>query len=47
MNSIPNPGQWIELTVLTLANLAATAVKFLLFRLWVFRRRRDATGERP
>jgi putative flippase GtrA len=39
MNSIPNPGQWIELTVLTLANLAATAVKFLLFRLWVFRRR--------
>ncbi|WP_415856093.1 glycosyltransferase [Sinomonas sp. G460-2] len=39
MNSIPNPGQWIELTVLTIANLAATAVKFLLFRLWVFRRR--------
>jgi putative flippase GtrA len=39
MNSIPNPGQWIELTVLTLANLAATAVKFLLVRLWVFRRR--------
>ncbi|MGN6405110.1 glycosyltransferase [Sinomonas sp.] len=39
MNSVPNPGQWIELTILTLANLAATAVKFLLFRLWVFRRR--------
>ncbi|MEA5456363.1 bifunctional glycosyltransferase family 2/GtrA family protein [Sinomonas sp. JGH33] len=39
MTSIPTPGQWIELTVLTLANLAATAVKFLLFRLWVFRRR--------
>ncbi|NUP74750.1 MAG: bifunctional glycosyltransferase family 2/GtrA family protein [Sinomonas sp.] len=39
MHSLTSPGQWIELTVLTLANLAATAVKFLLFRLWVFRRR--------
>jgi glycosyltransferase involved in cell wall biosynthesis/putative flippase GtrA len=39
MNSLPHPNQWLELTVLTVANLAATALKFLLFRLWVFRRR--------
>ncbi|WP_138443949.1 bifunctional glycosyltransferase family 2/GtrA family protein [Sinomonas susongensis] len=39
MNSLQHPSQWLELAVLTLANLAATALKFLLFRLWVFRRR--------
>lgn len=33
------PDRWLELVTVTAANLAATAVKFLLFRLWVFRRR--------
>ena len=33
------PVRWLELATVTAANLAATAVKFLLFRLWVFRRR--------
>ncbi|MBD1542203.1 bifunctional glycosyltransferase family 2/GtrA family protein [Arthrobacter sp. IA7] len=33
------PDRWLELATVTAANLAATAVKFLLFRLWVFRRR--------
>lgn len=31
------PGRPVELTVLVVANLAATAVRFLLYRLWVFR----------
>lgn len=30
------PGRPVELTVLVAANLAATAVRFLLYRLWVF-----------
>jgi putative flippase GtrA len=33
------PDRWLELATVTVANLAATALKFLLFRLWVFRRR--------
>ncbi|MFE5836335.1 glycosyltransferase [Arthrobacter sp. NPDC056493] len=33
------PDRWVELATVTAANLAATALKFLLFRLWVFRRR--------
>ncbi|RAM39338.1 glycosyltransferase [Arthrobacter globiformis] len=33
------PDRWVELATVTAANLAATAAKFLLFRLWVFRRR--------
>ncbi|MFF2314694.1 glycosyltransferase [Arthrobacter sp. NPDC058097] len=33
------PDRWLELATVTGSNLAATAVKFLLFRLWVFRRR--------
>ena len=33
------PDRWLELATVTAANLAATAVKFLLFRLWVFRHR--------
>jgi putative flippase GtrA len=32
------PDRWLELATVTAANLAATALKFLLFRLWVFRR---------
>ncbi len=30
------PGRPVELTVLVVANLGATAVRFLLYRLWVF-----------
>jgi hypothetical protein len=33
------PDRWVELATVTAANLAATAAKFLLFRLWVFRQR--------
>jgi putative flippase GtrA len=33
------PDRWLELVMITAANLAATAVKFLLFRLVVFRHR--------
>lgn len=31
------PGRMVELAVLVAANLVATAVRFVLFRLWVFR----------
>lgn len=31
------PERWVELVTVTAANLVATAVRFLLFRLWVFR----------
>ena len=33
------PAAWLELTVLVLANLAATALRFVLLRHWVFARR--------
>jgi putative flippase GtrA len=36
------PDRWVELVTVTAANLVATAVRFLLFRLWVFRRTPDA-----
>jgi putative flippase GtrA len=36
------PDRWVELVTVTAANLTATAVKFLLFRLWVFGHRRPA-----
>jgi putative flippase GtrA len=32
------PDRWLEIVTVTAANLAATAIKFLLFRLVVFRR---------
>ena len=35
----PTPARWLELGVLVLANLAATVVRFVLLRVWVFRRR--------
>jgi glycosyltransferase involved in cell wall biosynthesis len=38
------PDRWAEIVTVTAANLAATAVKFLLFRLWVFRHRRPASA---
>jgi putative flippase GtrA len=31
------PDRWVEVLTVVAANLAATAVRFLLFRLWVFR----------
>ncbi|MBE7187686.1 GtrA family protein, partial [Jatrophihabitans endophyticus] len=34
----PSPGRALELGVLVVANLAATAVRFVLFRHWVFSR---------
>ena len=37
---VTRAGQQPELTVLTVANLAATVVRFLLLRSWVFRNRR-------
>ncbi|MDQ0680765.1 glycosyltransferase involved in cell wall biosynthesis [Arthrobacter pascens] len=37
VHSTTTPGRWAELATVTAANLAATALKFLLFRLWVFR----------
>ncbi|GAA0289509.1 bifunctional glycosyltransferase family 2/GtrA family protein [Kineococcus aurantiacus] len=36
----PDAGRGLELAVLTVANLAATVVRFLLLRSWVFRNRR-------
>ncbi|WP_436524191.1 glycosyltransferase [Actinoplanes sp. HUAS TT8] len=35
------PSRFVELTVLVLANLIATAVRFLMMRVWVFRGSRD------
>jgi len=37
-----HPAQLVELVVLVLANLLATAVRFLMLRVWVFRSRRTA-----
>jgi putative flippase GtrA len=38
----PHAGRSIEVATLVLANLAATVLRFLLFRSWVFRRPSDA-----
>ncbi|WP_427133959.1 glycosyltransferase [Pseudarthrobacter sp. S9] len=40
------PDRWLEIVTVTAANLAATAVKFLLFRLVIFRQS-SATGAPP
>jgi putative flippase GtrA len=40
--SSPSPGRTVEVTVLIAANLAATAVRFVLYRSWVFGRVRPA-----
>ncbi|GAA3559789.1 bifunctional glycosyltransferase family 2/GtrA family protein [Amycolatopsis ultiminotia] len=47
LNHTTHPGVVLETTVLVLANLAATVLRFLLLRGWVFnpRRRRTATEE--
>ncbi|MER5734992.1 bifunctional glycosyltransferase family 2/GtrA family protein [Streptomyces sp. NPDC002262] len=39
-----DPAHSTELAVLVVANLAATVLRFLLFRLWVFPERRHPTG---
>ena len=39
-----HPARVVELTVLVAANLVATALRFVLFREWVFRRRAGATA---
>ncbi|GAA4670220.1 bifunctional glycosyltransferase family 2/GtrA family protein [Frondihabitans cladoniiphilus] len=36
--TVAHPGPHVELVVLTVANLVATVVRFVLLRLWVFRR---------
>ena len=40
LHSGGEPGRFAELAVLVLANLAATVLRFLLFRNWVFRKNR-------
>ncbi|NIH86663.1 bifunctional glycosyltransferase family 2/GtrA family protein [Amycolatopsis granulosa] len=40
LHSAGEPGRFAELAVLVLANLAATVLRFLLFRNWVFRKNR-------
>ncbi|MFY9917006.1 MAG: bifunctional glycosyltransferase family 2/GtrA family protein [Mycobacterium sp.] len=37
----PEPGRWVEATVLVVANLLATTVRFVLLRGWVFHPRRN------
>jgi hypothetical protein len=34
----PDPGRWVEVAALAVANAAATLVRFLMLRRWVFRR---------
>jgi putative flippase GtrA len=41
------PTKPVELAVLVVANLLATAARFLLLRVWVFRSRRDAPAPHP
>ncbi|MET8845752.1 bifunctional glycosyltransferase family 2/GtrA family protein [Amycolatopsis sp. NPDC004625] len=43
LNGSTTPGLVLEITVLVLANLAATVLRFLLLRGWVFNPRRQAT----
>lgn len=44
VHSMTTPDRWVEMVTVTAANLAATALKFLLFRLWVFRRTPHSTS---
>jgi putative flippase GtrA len=46
LNGSTTPGLVLELTVLVLANLAATVLRFLLLRGWVFNPRRQATSQK-
>lgn len=40
---LPDPSHTAEIVTLTVANVMATLVKFLLFRGWVFRGSRTST----
>ncbi|WP_410612173.1 glycosyltransferase [Amycolatopsis sp. lyj-109] len=46
LNGSTTPGLVLEITVLVLANLAATVLRFLLLRGWVFNPRRQATPQK-
>jgi putative flippase GtrA len=43
--TVPDPQGWVEVGVLVGANVAATLVRFLLFRSWVFPRRTTTTAD--
>jgi putative flippase GtrA len=45
--AVPRPARAAEVTVLIGANLAATAIRFAIYRHWVFRRRRATPDARP
>jgi putative flippase GtrA len=45
--AVPRPARAAEVTVLIAANLAATALRFLIYRHWVFRKRRAVLDARP
>lgn len=42
VHSTTTPDRWAEVLTVVAANLAATAIRFLLFRLWVFRERNSS-----
>src|SRR5215471_12111449 len=44
---VPQPARATEVAVLVGANLAATVIRFLIYRHWVFRERRPAPGTQP
>jgi putative flippase GtrA len=44
--AVPRPARAAEVTVLIGANLAATAIRFAIYRHWVFRRRRATPDAR-
>jgi putative flippase GtrA len=46
LNGSTTPGLVLEITVLVLANLAATVLRFLLLRGWVFNPRRQAATQK-
>ena len=45
--AVPQPARATEVTVLIAANLAATVLRFLIYRNWVFRRRQTAPDAPP
>jgi putative flippase GtrA len=45
--AVPRPARAAEVTVLVGANLAATVIRFLVYRHWVFRGHRPAPGPQP
>ena len=45
--AVPRPGRGAEVTVLIGANLAATVIRFVICRHWIFRERRAVPAARP